>query len=289
MNWKQWILLFFSTIFVLFASHALAQTDININNQNLIRLGGDVIVQEKQIVENAHAIGGSVIVQPNGRVTKTAIAIGGNVTLKKGARVDGDAYSVGGQVIQEAGATIGGAKGTFDDNGTMGMHRDRRFMPMYFFRAVTRILTAILAAFLGILLLRTVPSFLPNLALTVRRYPGRSALWGFGAIVTLIALNIFLAISLIGIPLIPLFILVVTIAAFIGSLGISLFVGQQVIKGEQRTTMYRFLIGLLIITILALIPALGEIVVFATSVFGLGALLAWKVGRIQPSEWDEVV
>jgi len=210
MNWKQWILVFFSTILLLVAGNALAQTDININNQNLIRFGGDVTVPEKQVVVNAHAIGGSVIVQPNARVTKTAIAIGGNVTLKKGSRVDGDAYSIGGKVTQEEGATIGGSQGRFDDRGMMGMHRDR-WMPMYFFRAATRILTAIVAAFVCTLLLRTVPSFLPNLASTLRRYPGRSALWGFGAIVTLIALNIFLAISLIGIPLIPLFVLIVTI------------------------------------------------------------------------------
>lgn len=281
MNWKQWILVFVSTILLLFAGHAIAQTDININNTNLIRLGGDVTVQEKQVVENAHAIGGSVTIQPNGRVTKTAIAIGGNVTLKQGARVDGDAYAIGGKVVQEAGATIGGTKSNFEEDGRMGMHHDR-FIPMYFFHATTRIVSAIVAALLGTLLVRTAPSFLPNLAATARQHSGQSALWGIGAIVALTALNLFLAISLIGIPLIPLFVLIAGFAAFVGSLGISLLLGQQVTQNAPRPQLQQFLLGLLIITVLALIPGIGGLVVFVVNVFGLGALLAWKIGRVQP-------
>ena len=103
-NWKQLMILFILTIAFLFTGNAIAQTDININSTNLICLGGSVTVVEKQVVENAIAIGGSTIVQPNGRVTQTAIAIGGDVVLrdvvlKQGARVDGDAYAIGGNVV----------------------------------------------------------------------------------------------------------------------------------------------------------------------------------------------
>lgn len=94
MNWKQLTIVFISTMVFLFAGNAIAQTDLNINNTNLIRLGGNVTVVEKQVVENAIAISGSAIIQPNGRVTQTAIAIGGNIILKQGARVDGDAYAI---------------------------------------------------------------------------------------------------------------------------------------------------------------------------------------------------
>lgn len=283
MNVKQWILAFVLTLFLLFAGNALAQTDININNRNLIRLGGNVTVAEKQVVENAHAIGGSVIVQPNGRVTHTAIAIGGNVTLRKGARVDGDAYAIGGKIVQEAGATIGGAKGTFGDESGMGMQRARnQFWLMYFFQAGSRIFAAIVAAILGTILLRTAPSFLPNLAATVRRYPGRSVLWGIGAVVALVVINIFLAITLIGIPLIPLISLIVSLTALVGTLGVVLLIGQQVWNNARRTRLQQFLIGLLMVTVLALIPWIGGIVVFCVSLFGLGALLAWKLGRAQP-------
>jgi hypothetical protein len=295
MNWKTLTIAFISTIVLLFGGNAIAQTDLNINNTNLIRLGGSVTVTEKQVVENAIAIGGSTIVQPNGRVTQTAIAIGGDVILNKGARVDGDAYAIGGKVVQTEGATIGGSNGTFnnhsDGQGMMGMHRDpselrganrNYFLPMYFFHASLRIFSAIVGAIVGIILLRTAPSFLPNLAATVRQYPGQSALWGMGAIVAFVALNIFLAITLIGIPLIPLLSVIFSLTSLVGALGISLFIGQQVVKNDRQSSFYRFLIGLLIITVLALIPFVGGIVVFVVSLVGLGSLLTWKFGKIQP-------
>jgi len=68
------ILAFIATISLIFAGNALAQTDININNTNLIRFGGSVTVPENQVVENALAFGGSVTVSPNARVLDTAIA-----------------------------------------------------------------------------------------------------------------------------------------------------------------------------------------------------------------------
>lgn len=287
LNWKTLTIGFISTIVLLFAGNAIAQTDLNINNINLIRLGGSVTVAEKQVVENAIAIGGSAIVQSNGRVTKTVIAIGGDVILNKGARVDGDAYAIGGKVVQTEGATIGGSNGTFNDQsdgqGMMGMHRDRdSFLPMYFIHANLRMFSAIVGAIVGIILLRTAPSFLPNLAATVRQYPGQSALWGMGAIVAFVALNVFLAITLIGIPLIPLFSLIFALTSLVGALGISLFVGQQVVKNDRQSNVYRFLIGLLIIIVLALIPFVGGIVVVVVSVIGLGSLLTWKFGKVQP-------
>lgn len=180
MNWKTLTIAFISTIVLLFAGNAIAQTDLNINNTNLIRLGGSVTVAEKQVVENAIAIGGSAIVQPNGRVTQTVIAIGGDVILKKGARVDGDAYAIGGKVVQTEGATIGGSRtfnGHSNGQGMMGMHRDQNyFLSMYFVHASLRISSAMVGFIVGIILLRTAPSFLPNLAATVRQYPVQSAL-----------------------------------------------------------------------------------------------------------------
>ena len=107
MKWQQLILVFIATICLIFAGNALAQTDININNTNLIRFGGSVTVAENQTVENAHTFGGGVTVSPNARILDTAIAFGGDVILKKGARVDGDAYSFGGKIVQEPGAIAG--------------------------------------------------------------------------------------------------------------------------------------------------------------------------------------
>ena len=111
---------------ILISTTALAQTDVNINNSNIIQFGGDVIVPPGQVVENAHAIGGDVTIQERARVTQTAIAIDGDVILEEGARVDGDAYAVGGEIITSPGATIGGASGTVFENAVILLAFDFR-------------------------------------------------------------------------------------------------------------------------------------------------------------------
>ncbi len=288
MKWQKIILAFLATICLIFAGNALAQTDININNTNLIRFGGNIIVAENQVVENAHAFGGSVTVSPNARVLDTAMAFGGDVILKKGARVEGDAYSFGGKIVQEPGAIVSGERATFSDRHGMmyGSNRGRSsFFAQYFFSALFRTCSAVVAAILGLIILHSSPQFLPNLAAQLRQRPGLTALWGLGAIVSFVFATVFLAITLIGIPLIPLLSLTAVVTALVGSLGVALFVGQRVLgKGDKgdRSLQQQFLVGLAILTILTLIPFFGGLVVSLVNLFGLGVILLWQFGREKP-------
>ncbi|MFS8117047.1 MAG: hypothetical protein ACMG55_00950 [Microcoleus sp.] len=286
MKWQQLILAFIVTICLIFAGNALAQTDININNTNLIRFGGNITVAENQVVENALAFGGSVTVSPNARVLDTAMAFGGDVILKKGARVEGDAYSFGGKIVQEPGAIVSGERATFSDRHGMmyGSNRGRSsFFAQYFFSAIFRISSAVVAAILGLIILHSSPQFLPNLATQLRQRPGLTALWGIGAIVSFVFATVFLAITLIGIPLIPLLSLTAVVTALVGSLGVALFVGQRVVVGKgDRSLQQQFLVGLAIVTILTLIPFFGGLVVSLVNLFGFGVILLWQFGREKP-------
>jgi hypothetical protein len=245
-----------------------------------------VTVAENQIVENALAFGGNVTVSPNAKVLDTAIAFGGNVILKKGARVEGDTYSFSGKIVQEPGAIISGEKATFSDRHGMmygGVNRGRsNFFAHYFFSAIFRISAAVVAAILGLIILHTSPQFLPNLATKLYQNPGLSALWGIGAIVAVIFVSIFLAITLIGIPLIPLLSLTTIVTALVGSLGVALFVGQRLVNKGDRSLQQQFLVGLAILTVLTLIPFFGGLVVFLINLFGLGVILLWKFGSEKP-------
>jgi hypothetical protein len=285
MKWQQLILAFIATICLIFAGNALAQTDININNTNLIRFGGSVTVPENQVVENALAFGGSVTVSPNARVLDTAIAFGGDVILKKGARVEADAYSFGGKILQEEGAIVGGERATFSDRHGMmyGSNRGRSsFFAQYFFSTIFRISAAVVAAILGLIILHTSPQFLPNLAKKLRQHPSLTALWGIGGIFAILFATVFLAITLIGIPLIPLLSLTAVITSLVGSLGVALFVGQSLVSNRNWSLQQQFLVGLAILTVLTLIPFFGGLIVFAVNLFGLGVILLWKLGREKP-------
>ncbi|PSB20445.1 hypothetical protein C7B65_08195 [Phormidesmis priestleyi ULC007] len=285
MKWHQVILAFIATICMIFTGSALAQTDININNTNLIRFGGSVTVPENQVVENALAFGGNVTVSPNAKVVDTAIAFGGDVILQKEARVEGDAYSFGGKIVQEPSAIVSGERATFSDRHGMmyGVDQGRSsFFAHYFFSAIFRISAAIAATILGLIILHTSPQFLPNLATKLRQHPSLTALWGIGAIVAIIFVSVFLAITLIGIPLIPLLILTAIVTSLVGSLGVALFVGQRLVSSGDRSLQQQFLVGLAILTVLALIPFFGGLVVFLVNLFGLGIILLWKFGREKP-------
>lgn len=304
MKWQQLVLAFIATICMIFAGNALAQTDINISNTNLIRFGGSVTVPENQVVENALAFGGNVTVSPNAKVLDTAIAFGGNVTvfpnakvsdtalafggsvtLQKGARVEGDAYSFGGKIVQEPGAIVTGERATFSDRHGMMYGADRgrsSFFAQYFFSVIFRISAAIVAAILGLIVLHTSPQFLPNLATKLHQSFGLTALWGSGAIIAMSFVIVFLAITLIGIPLIPLLILTAIVTSLVGSLGVALYVGQRLIRNRDWSLRQQFLVGLAIVTVLSLIPFFGGLVVFLVNLFGLGVILLWKFGREKP-------
>ncbi|AFY44092.1 hypothetical protein [Nostoc sp. PCC 7107] len=285
MKWQQLILVFIASICLIFAGNALAQTDININNTNLIRFGGSVTVPENQVVENALAFGGSVTVSPNARVLDTAIAFGGDVILKKRARVEADAYSFGGKIVQEEGAIVGGERSTFSERHGMmsGSNQGRRsFFAQSSFSPILRISAAVIAAILGLIILRTNPQFLPNLATKLRQHPTLAVLWGMGAIVAIIFVNVFLAITLIGIPLIPLLSLTAIVTSLVGSLGVALFVGQGLFSNRNWSLQQQFLVGLAIVTVLTLIPFFGGLVIFLVNLFGLGVILLWQFGQEKP-------
>lgn len=285
MKWQQLILAFIVTISLIFAGNALAQTDININNTNLIRFGGSVTVPENQVVENALAFGGSVTVLPNARVLDTAIAFGGDVILKKGVQVDGDAYSFGGKIVQEEGAIITGERATFSDRNGMMDGSDRGRGSFFFtisLSPIFRISNAVVAAIIGLIILHTNPQFLPNLATKLRQHPSLAVLWGMGAIVTIIFVSVFLVITLIGIPLIPLLSLTAIITSLVGSLAVALFVGQRLFSNGNLSLQQQFLAGLAILTVLTLIPFFGGLVIFLVNLFGLGVVLLWKFGRGKP-------
>ena len=286
MKWQQLLLAFIATICMIFAGNALAQTDVNINNTNLIRFGGSVTVAENQIVKNALAFGGNVTVLPNAKVIDTAIAFGGDVILKAGAKVEGNAYSFDGKIVQEPGAIVGGTSETFNnDNGMMdnrGRHRNSFFVN-YFFSTIFRICAAIFAGILGLILLQTSPPFIPNLATKLRQNTGLAALWGMGTIVSFVVATVFLAITIIGIPLIPLLILTVAITALVGSLGVALFVGQSLVRNRNWSLPQQFLVGLLTLSVLSLIPFFGGLVVLLINLFGLGIVLLsqFRTGKAQ--------
>lgn len=274
-----------SVLSVLFLSSiALARTDINLNDRDLVRVGGDVIVPAGKVVDNARAIGGDVAIEKGARVRETAIAIGGDVILAEKARVDGDAYAVGGDIIQADGASIGGASRVFTEQGRWGMHGSRRrgidgFLFYYLRGLASHLFIVLFSGIIGVLLLRWRPRFLLDLADTVRQYPIQSILAGLGGIVAVICFAIFLALSLIGIPLLPLLGVSFLAVMLLGTLGVALWIGERAWTKPNSTLVRQFLVGLLVLALIGLVPGAGGLVLSAVNLVGFGAVLIWALNR----------
>lgn len=132
---------------------------------------------------------------------------------------------------------------------------------------------------IGIGLLRWLPAFLPTLAAIVTRHPGRVALWGLGAAIAVILLIIFLAITLLGIPLIPIVGLMTGIAVLVGSLGVALAIGRQMFGSSERSITQQFLGGMLILALLGLVPIVGGSMLLVVNLMGLGSILVWQLTK----------
>ncbi|MEA5597907.1 polymer-forming cytoskeletal protein [Rivularia sp. UHCC 0363] len=276
---RKWLTLALISILsaILFSTMAIAQTDIDINNDNIIRVGGDVTVAANKVVENAQAIGGDVTIEEGARVRQTAIAIDGDVILQKNARVDGDAYAVGGKVITEQGAIIAGSSGTLSGWGVYGAKRRgiNSFLVRYFFGSAFHIFKIIVGAIVGILIIKWRPNFLPNLANTLNQYPLQSGLWGLGGLISIIVVIILLTVTLIGIPLLPLVGLMTYVAVILGTLGVALWLGEKSMKEREKSPTQQFIAGMLILALIGLIPLLGGLMMSVVNIFGFGALLFW--------------
>jgi hypothetical protein len=246
-------------------------------------VGESIEVAAGETVRDAVSTGGSVTVR--GHVTGDAVAVGGSVTLEPGGRVDGDAVAVGGTVEVKPGATLGGertavggalgkivsgavklspskgAHGGHDDHGGKGFFGRLWWMLPFFV--------------LGFLMMLFVPDRLLGLREALSARPWAATAAGIGSWFGIVALCVLLAVTIIGIPLIPL--------ALVGFFGLGVFgltalawwTGAKLsfVPGTQRP-LVAFCLGTLVLMLIAAIPVVGTLtLVTATTVSGGAALL----------------
>jgi hypothetical protein len=104
---------FLAIVIVTLALGLLCATTFAANDlqgSDMVRIGGDVTIDEGRVVKDAVAVGGSVTVHSGGCVTGNVVAIGGDVHLKANAHVEGDTVAIGGEILKEEGASLGGGE-----------------------------------------------------------------------------------------------------------------------------------------------------------------------------------
>jgi hypothetical protein len=246
-------------------------------------IGEDLEVAADETVGDVVSTGGSVTIR--GHATGDAVAVGGSVTLEPGSRVDGDAVAVGGTVEVKPGASLGGERtsvggalgkvlsgaiklspskgghGRHSDEGTKGFF-GRLWWTLPFF-------------VLGFLMMLFVPDRLLGLREALSSRPWAATAAGVGSWFGIIAVCVLLAVTLIGIPLIPLALVGFFALGVFGLTALAWWTGAKLsfIPGTQRP-LIAFCLGTLVIMLIAAIPVVGTLtLITATTVSGGAALL----------------
>ncbi len=278
----------------------------------LVKFGDDVVVKEDEKISGSVVVfGGTATIA--GTVTKDVVVFGGDLIAEETADIRGSAVCFGGEINKKPGAKIGDQEvgfGKFPFGLTIGPFIGLQSFGGLIDRGVSvfaRIICLGLLLLFGAGTLFFFPEPLRRVSEAVDRNLVKNGLVGLlGEIMLLpllLVISIILCVSIIGIPLlfliIPLSLLGVFAAAFLGYLGVAMFAGNFVsgrmsgpIASEQKTLVIG-IIALLVFDILAAVVGLtggvlwpvkvalgftGGVVGYLAMTIGFGAVIMTRFG-----------
>lgn len=272
-----------------------------IRHEVLVAFGRDLVLKpesEAQVVvsilgnvrtegtvhDNLVAVGGDVTVA--GPVHGDIVAVMGSVQLSPGARVTGDVVSVGGTVAVAHEAELLGRTreirlGDWGLSQLVMWVRECVFKLRPLSLAVPWVWVGygtIVLFYLVVLLI--FPRAVEACAVAVEARPTSSLLAGLLTKILVPMLGLVLALTGVGLLLVPILLLVLVVAGLIGKVGLTVYLGRRLIgaPGAGRGMLLgSFAVGLLLVTGLYLVPVVGLLTLAVVSVWGLGAavLASW--------------
>lgn len=285
---RRYIGVMAALIFIIILTTAFT---INGNGEDSFTFRGDLMVREGEVLDgNAVVIFGDAVIDGNvkgelavifgdvivnGEVGGNVAAVFGSVKVGEKGVINGSVAAVMGEVKKELGAIIHGeiasVKGPFKSSGI-------RLIP-----AVSIFSVISLIIFYGIssLLLILMPDRMSFMVAGAQQNMGRRFGIGLVAYILFIPAIVALAISIIGLLVIPLFIPAFLLTAFIGVTALKVAIGKRIsgdIEGKGADYIY-LLIGAVLIFVLPYIPVLGWLAYLGISCIGLGLVLDTRFGK----------
>ncbi|MFA4857734.1 MAG: hypothetical protein WC901_03660 [Candidatus Margulisiibacteriota bacterium] len=251
---------------------------ISLESQEIIKINQDITVAEWDSVKKVVAIGGSVTV--NGRVEEEVIAIGGSIKVNAGAEIGTDAVAIGGLVTKLGDAKISGD--IIEIGNPLGGNAFQAFSKhtaviMSLFMLVSALATLVLLVVIAALF----PAQIEKMLAFIDRGLLQSLGWGLLAGLLIVPIILMFVISLIGIPLIPLFLLVLAAAYIMGLAATAAFLGRRILHSLRVKTAalpWEILAGGLVLILIGWVPWVGWLVKLLLVLCGCGAVVATRFG-----------
>jgi hypothetical protein len=255
---------------------------VRADSANIVKIGNNVIIEEGTKVRNVLAIGGQITV--DGVVENHVVSIGGSIVLTRTAVVGGSVFSLGGIIVRGRGAEVYGTLteiNTDDISEAITKALSEEWEGWSWIFAIVS-----LSIFLGVLLVTILTVFLiPKpvrlISSAIKEKPFKVTTWGLAGLVLVVPLAVLLAVSVIGIVLIPLEMAIVLFAVLLGFIAVSQLVGRKlftVLKRHDQSLMRETIWGLIILWLIGWIPYVGWMVKMCAIVIGLGGVLLTRFG-----------
>jgi hypothetical protein len=120
------------------------------------------------------------------------------------------------------------------------------------------------------------PRPLASAASRAEESPGRSFIYGLVSLPVIFVLCVVLAVSIVGIPLLLILVPAYLALLFLGALVAAFFLGTRVliVTGRYRVgNALAAVVGAMILAATTLIPVLGDLLLYAFSLLGTGAII----------------
>lgn len=205
-----------------------------------------------------------------GTVEQNVVVFNGNVVVRSGAEIGGDLVTRSTPQVEE-GATVRGERRSVTteiDISSVGFGG----------RIVWWIAYSVSVLILGLLLLVFAPQLFQAVRDTVRARLGASIGWGVGLFFLLPIGSVLLLITVVGIPLGLSLLFALAFIYTLGYVVATVAVGSMIMRTSSSRWVV-FLVGWIVLRLLALIPVVGGLLWFLGSVWGLGLLAVAIHGR----------
>jgi hypothetical protein len=247
-------------------------------------VGKSLRVEADEVLNKAVAVGGSLTVL--GHVRGDAVAVGGSVTLLPGARVEGDAVAIGGVVTVEDGASLEGdhvsVGGTIPSiiGAVTGWPMGRGHHLHSIFGFAARLARSLLLFGVALLVAAVFPNPVERVRAFLATRPALSSLGGLALLLGFIPLCVLLAMTIIGIPLIPVAVMLLIAVLLFGITVSALWLGERIPLLEQnKTPLKAVALGSAVFAVVGLIPWFGTLSIFLSALIAAGATLLSRFGR----------
>ena len=259
--------------------------------RDVVAIRGNVRMGAGSSARQVTAILGSVELEPGATVEKEVVAVGGNVHVASGAHVGNDVVSVGGEVVIDPDGRVDGQEvsvGVPGFAGILGLASpsssvSKANSPLL---KIGQALAKFVVVFLlGLLLLAVAPARLDQVTASLTRAPVRDVLVGLLGTVAMPVLTVLLAVTIVGILLIPVQVIAILVAGILGYTALALLIGRALpFRPEKGTAVVQLAIGTAIVVAISEIPFVGIMAMVSAWFLVFGAVLRSRGGQATPGQ-----